>query len=131
MSTRDIHNSISVQQAMASNTIATDTTTGGLTIDVQGGIGVEFVISTSGYVDGTFVMVLESGDASDMSDAAVVPNDDILGTLTAVGADGVASYGVKKIGKRYLRLSVASTGTTSGATLSAVALTTDEMKKIF
>ena len=60
-----------------------------------------------------------------MSDAADVPTDLVLGVLTGfVAADDDAAFRVGSIGKKqFQRLSIVSTGTTTGGTkFSSVAI---------
>ena len=61
-------------------------------------------------------MLLEEGDDSGLSDAAVVSVDETLGALTGVVATEEQS--TKRVGsigkKRYQRISIVSTGVTTG-----------------
>lgn len=115
-----------LQPRVALNTaaIATSTTTNGVIIDTQDFNALTFVLNVGARTDGTFTPNLQHGDASDLSDAATVPADDIVGTY-AGGAINTAQT-VKKLGyvgnKRYVRLQVVSTSVTSGATVGATAV---------
>ena len=121
----DIHNNMATELAFDTATIATDTTTAGNIIDTRNYDGLEFVIQTVAWTDGAYDVLIEDGDAANLSDAAAVADVHLLGTeAIALGAaDLVAEIGYKMV-KRYVRLSIVSTGTTSGADLNAVAVKT-------
>ena len=101
--------------------ITTDTTTVGAIFDTRNyDMGIYFALGVTTYTDGTYTLKIEDGDDSGLSDAAdVATNQLVYGTLpalSAVVADG-AMYpreGVHST-KRYVRASVVSTATTSGA----------------
>ena len=114
----DLHSKIKTLIALAVGNITTDTTTVGAIIDTQGFESLEFSIQSGTITDGTYTLVLEEGDDSGLSDAAVVPAANILGVLTGfVLTDDDATKRVGSIGKkRYQRLSILSAGTTTGGT---------------
>jgi len=124
---RDIHNNIAVEVALSPQTIATNTTTVGAIIDAAAQGGIEFVIASGTLVDGAYAVLIESGNESNLSDAAAVDDKFLLGTEAdasfALADDDLAKkIGVKAHNKRYVRLSIVSTATTSGGELSAVAV---------
>jgi len=121
---RDIHNNIAVENALVSATIGSNTTTTGLTIDRQGNDGLEFIVQSGTVTDGNYVLSAESGDASDLNDAVAVDAKYILGSgsFAATDDDSVKSIGVANDGKRYARVSIVSTGVTTGGPFSAVAV---------
>lgn len=125
MSEYDLHSNVKQEVALDSQDITTDTTTVGNIIDTAGFESIEFIIQSGVITDGVYALVLEQGDDSGLSDAAVVPTDEVLGVLTGfVAADDNAAKRVGSIGKkRYQRLSITSTSTTTGATkMSSVAI---------
>ena len=125
MAEYDLHSNVKQEVALNSQDITTDTTTVGNIIDTQGFESLEYVIQSGVITDGAYALVLEQGDDSGLSDAAVVPTDEVLGVLTGfVAADDNAAKRVGSIGKkRFQRLSIASTSTSTGATkFSSVAV---------
>lgn len=121
----DLHSNVKQVVALDSQDITTDTTTVGNIIDTVGFESLEYVIQSGTITDGTYTLILEEGDDSGLSDAAVVPAAEVLGVLTGfVAADDDAAKRVGSIGKkRYQRLSILSATTTTGATkMSSVAV---------
>lgn len=112
----DGHNNIDDLVALDSAAISTDTTTVGNIIDSVGFESLEFLVHAKTITDGAYALLLEEGDASNLSDAAAVPAEETLGALTGfVAADDDTVKRVGSIGKkRYQRLSIVSTGTTTG-----------------
>ena len=108
--------------------ISTDTTTAGAIFDTRDyDMGVYFGLCATAYTDGTYTLKIEDGDNVALSDAAVVATTQLVyGTLpvvSAITADGEAFYteGVHST-KRYVRASVVSTSTTTGAQVLVVCL---------
>ena len=122
MATRDGFSDKRVEAALASTAIGSDTTTVGNIIDTADyDMGVAFFVDVSAYTDGTYTLLFEDGDDSGLSDAATVPDEKIIGqavSLTAATAGAFAGNGLFST-RRYVRLSVVSTGVSTGATLSA------------
>lgn len=120
----DLHNNVNDVHALNHQTISTNTTTVGDIIDTAGYESIEFLIQSATITDGVYTVKLEDGDDSGLSDAADVSSELVLGSLPAhVAADDNV---VKRVGciskKRYVRLSLVSTGTTTGGALGAVAV---------
>jgi len=117
---RDFHNRISAVNAFSAATIATNTNTDGVTVDLQGFDSCEIIARTGAWTDGSYALQVLESDASG-SGFAAAPASSVLGPSAAIGAANT----VARIGyvgtKRYVRLRIVSTGTTSGASLSAVA----------
>ena len=118
--------------------ISSDTTTNGTIIDsaaVEGGLS--FYIASTAYTDGTYKLLLQEGEASNLSDAATVPDEklilvtglDAVNTgVTAVTADGAKYFKVGVFSNlRYVRANIVSTVTTSGATINVIALVSPEI----
>lgn len=123
---RDMHNNISPAVALNVAIISSNTTTNGAIIDVQGFDSLEFIIKSGTIADGTYTPLIEEGDDSGLSDAAAVADGELLGTEAEAAFAATDDQTVKHIGyrgsKRYVRLSIVSAGTTSGGTLSALAV---------
>lgn len=121
-----------IKTALAVNvaTISSNTTTAGNIIDTQGYNTGSFIIFSGTITDGTYTPLIEEGDDSGLSDAAAVSDTYLLpsGTGQEAGIAFVAANDnvVKKIGyitqKRYVRLSLVSTGVTTGGTLGALSI---------
>ncbi len=123
---KDGHNNIDDRVALDPAAITTDTTTVGNIIDTQGYESLEYLAYTKILTDGDYAFKLEEGDDSGLSDAADVPSDEVLGALTGF-VDDTDDDAVKRVGsigkKRYQRLSIVSTSTTTGVDiLGAVAI---------
>jgi hypothetical protein len=123
---RDFHNNISPAVALNATAISSNTTTAGAIIDTQAFEALEFIIQSATITDGTYTPLVEYGDQSNLSDAAAVPDAELISTEAAAAFVATDDNKVKRIGyigaKRYVRLSLVSTGVTSGGTLSAVAV---------
>lgn len=121
----DLHNNVDDRVALDAQAITTNTTTVGNIIDTKGFNSIVFAILSKVITDGAYALKVEDGEDSGLSDAADVPAADVLGALTGfVAADDNV---VKRIGvvskKRYVRLSIVSTGVTAGVDImSAVAI---------
>ncbi len=122
---RDLHNCVDDKIALDLNAITTNTTTVGNIIDTAGFESIEFVAVSKAITDGAYAFRIEDGDASNLSDAADVDVSLLLGALT--GFIATDDNTTKRVGciskKRYVRLSIVSTGTTVGTSmLGAVAV---------
>lgn len=115
----DLHNNVNGAVALASAIINSNTTTVGEIIDTAGFDSLEFIIQSGTITDGAYAFLLEEGDAANLSDAAAVSADETLGDLVGfVAADDDTVKRVGSIGKkRYQRLSIVSTGVTTGVSL--------------
>lgn len=123
---KDLHNNIKTEVAFDIAAISSDTTTTGNIIDLQGYDSAEFVLVSGTLTDGTYTPLLEEGDAANLSDASAVADAELLGTESAAAFTASEDNAVKKLGyignKRYVRLSIVSASTSSGGTMSAVAV---------
>jgi len=121
----DLHSNVKQEVALDAQDITTDTTTVGNIIDTRGFESLEYFIQSGTITDGAYALKLEQGDDSALADAADVPTAEVLGVLTGfVAADDDAAKRVGSIGKkRYQRLSIVSTSTSTGGTkFSSVAV---------
>ena len=124
MPSKDHLNSVKIASARHAAAITTNTTTNGLTIDTQGHESLTFAVQSAAYTDGSYAVQLFAGDAANMSDEVVITTQvlGLLGTAPTLAAANLVSK-VGYVGsKRYARLKIVSTGVTSGATVSAVAV---------
>jgi hypothetical protein len=115
--------------------VSTDTTTNTTIIDTADyDLGLSFFLSAPAYTDGTYKLVFQEGEESDLSDAVTVSSDKIVPIyvsskdavntgITAITADGnfLVKAGLHST-KRYVRAQIVSTGTDTGATLNLVAV---------
>ena len=126
MGQRDIHNSMEQKVALDVQSISSDTTTAGNILDLQGFEGIEFLITAGSITDGAYAVLIEEGDDSGLSDAAAVADSDLLGTELLAAFTATDDNKVSKIGyigqKQFVRLSLVSTGTTTGGTFGALAV---------
>jgi len=124
MSLQDLHRDCRGRVGKTLSTIATNTATTGSIIDLQGFEACEWFVQSGTVTDGTYVLSIQEGNDSGLSDAAAPAADYVLGAGTSFGAadDSV----VKRIGyignKRYARVVITSTGVTTGGAFSAVAV---------
>jgi hypothetical protein len=120
---RDLANNIKNLNAFTPATISTDATTQGIIIDRDGFESLTFAFRASSYTDGDYLPLVEDGDEANLSDAVAVDDDFLIGTEAGatLSANGESKIGYNG-GKRYIRISFVSSGTTTGATLDAVAI---------
>lgn len=97
--------------------VTTDTTTVGAIIDLQGFARALFVLLNKALTDGDYEFQLFHGDVANMSDEAQVATTDLNGTLPDWDADTdddqveTVEYIARK---RYVRIKIVSTSTSSG-----------------
>lgn len=124
--TKDLFNNVAIKNALNTQAIATDTTTAGAIIDTAGFESLTFAVQSGTLTDGSYTVLLQEGDNSDLSDAEAVADADLLGTEAGASFALADDNKVTKIGysgtKRYVRLSIVSAATTTGGTLGAVAI---------
>lgn len=108
---RDIHDNINpVKPGIGYATDNTAIVSG--IVDTQGFDALEFLIATGTIadVDATATVLVEHGDAANLSDAAAVADIDLLGTEAEAGFTFALDLGCRKIGykgsKRYVRCTV-------------------------
>lgn len=121
---RDITSELAHDNALDLAAIVASTTTVGEIIDTQGFEGLDFGVRSGTITDGAYTTIIEDGDAANLSDAANVSSDLIIGTLPAFAAseDNVTKHFGSVSKKRYQRISIVSTGTTAGGLFSATAI---------
>jgi len=125
---KDLHNNIHVKRAIAPVSVADTTAQVSQIIDRQGYGALEFLIAIGSVADAdaTFTVLVEDGDAANLSDAAAVADEDLLGTEVLAGFQFDDDNEPRKIGyigiKRYVRLTITPVANASAALLSAVAV---------
>jgi hypothetical protein len=130
---RDLHNNIDVKRAISPVSVGDNTAQVGQIIDRQGFQSLEYVIAAGSLADAdaTFTVLLEEGDAANLSDAAAVADADLLGTealasFTYADDDKVFKLGYKG-NKRYTRLTITPASNASAGLIAAVAILGDPM----
>lgn len=125
---RDLHNNIAPKRVISPVSVSDNTAQVGQIIDRQGFNSLEYIIATGSLADAdaTFTVLLEEGDAANLSDAVAVADKDLLGTeavasFTFADDDKVFKLGYKG-NKRYTRLTITPANNASAAVLSAVAV---------
>ena len=125
---KDLMNSIHLLRALAPVSVGDNTAQVSQIIDRQGFESLTFGLALGSLADAdaTFVVLVEHGDASNLSDAAAVPDEQLLGTEILAGFQFDDDNETRKIGyvggKRYVRLTVTPANNTGAALLSAVAI---------
>lgn len=125
---RDMHNNIHIKRVLSPVSVSDNTAQVGQIIDRQGFESLEYVIATGSIADAdaTFAVLLEEGDAANLSDAAAVADADLLGTEALAGFIFSDDDLVRKLGyrgnKRYTRLTVTPSGNASAALLTVIAI---------
>lgn len=118
---RDLHNNIHPLAGIVPVAARTDDTAIVSTIvDTQGYNSCEFVIitGTNTDADATFTVLVQDGYASNLSDAAAVSDDELLGTEALASFAFGDDNETRKIGyvggKRYVRVTVTPSGNGAG-----------------
>lgn len=129
---RDLHNNMKQVLAVAPVALGATGAVTGRVIDTKGYTGVEFLVEYGAITTtGTVVTpVLYAADAT--GDLASVANSDLIGTEALAGlaagarASGTGQLVTKRLGykgnKRYVRLNLNGTGTTSVGIVAASAI---------
>lgn len=117
---KDLHNNVTQKIALNAAAITTSTTTVGAIIDLQGYDACEFLVQLGVRTDGTYTVLLEEGNDSGLSDAAVVAAANRLGSLPVLNASNTTGRVGYLVGAfRYVRLSLVSATVTSGVAAAA------------
>lgn len=131
MATKEITTTLRNELALDVQAITSNTTTAGNIINAADfDHGVNFTAFSGVHTDGTYDILIEHGDAANLSDAAAVPDEQLTGqdptssTAPEAQAQIDAADEIKKIGyvgaKAFVRLSFVSTSVTTGATLGSI-----------
>lgn len=111
----DLHSEVKAVVALDTEVAAGASSVGNI-IDTLGFESAEFVIQSGVITAGDFTVLLEDGDNSGLSDAAVIPDVDRLGALPtfAVTADNKVAKVGSRSKKRYQRLTLIGANTPAG-----------------
>ena len=124
----DLVNSVHPVRAISPVSVADNTAQVSQIVDLQSHASLTFVILTGSIADAdaTFTVLVEHGDQANLSDAAAVPDAELLGTEALAGFTSSDDDKTRKIGyvgsKRYVRLTVTPASNGSAALIAAVAL---------
>jgi len=125
---RENASELKFMNALDIQTISTDTTTDGDVIDTQGYDSLTFVFQTGTVTDGDYLPLIEESDVVTFGgEESAVADADLTVTEAAAGftADTDDNQ-ISKIGytgaKRFVRLAIVSTNTSSGAVVGAIAV---------
>lgn len=122
----DIHNSIKVSRAIAPVSVADNTAQVSQILDTANFNMTELIIALGSIADAdvTFTVLMEEGDAANLSDAATVATADLLGTIAQANFQFDSDNLTRKIGyigsKRYIRATITPANNSSAALLAAV-----------
>lgn len=126
---QDLHNNISVLSAIdPANAGSGDTPIVSAIIDTQNCRGVEWIIMSGSLADAnaTFTVLLEEGDAANLSDNTGIDDANLLGTESGASFQYDDDNKIIKIGafgtKRYQRLTITPSGNTGDVYHAAAAL---------
>jgi len=125
---KDLHNHINVKRVISPISVADNTAQVGQIVDNQGFKSLEYIIATGSLADAdaTFTVLLEDGDASNLSDAVAVADAYLLGTealASFIFSDYDKVFKLGYIGsKRYTRLTITPSANASAAVVCAVAV---------
>lgn len=131
---RDLTNNTLVKRVISPASVADNTPSVGQIIDRLGYESLTYLIATGSIVDAdaTFAVLLEEGNAANLSDAAAVADGDMISQTAGAAPEAAAGFQfdddneVRKLGyigsKRYTRLTITPSANASAALLSAVAV---------
>jgi hypothetical protein len=124
----DLFHNVTVARALSPVSVSDNTAQVGQIIDRQGYGSLTFAVGLGSLADAdaTFAVLVEHGDAANLSDAAAVDDVDLLGTEALAGFTFADDNATRKIGyggaKRYVRLTITPAANASAALFGAVAL---------
>lgn len=117
MASVDFKNSCVITNALNIQTIATNTTAAGTSIDLAAYEAATFNFKLGVRTDGSYLPVITESD--DNSTFTAVDSSFLIGTPTALAVSH-ASQRIGYVGKkRYVKASITSTSVTSGSTATA------------
>ena len=125
---KDLHNAIDIRRSNDPTRISDNTANVGQIIDRADFESLEYAIAigTIADADATFVVLIDDGDNSALTDAAAVADGFLLGTESGAAFDFADDNQVRKIGyrgsKRFVRLTITPSANSGDADISAVAI---------
>ena len=120
----DLVNLIDVRRVISPVSVADNTAQVGQIIDHQGAESVTYVINVGSVADAdaTYTVLLEEGDAANLSDAAAVADADLIGTEALASFQFDSDNKMFKLGykgaKRYSRMTITPAANSSAALFS-------------
>ena len=125
---KDLTNYVTPKRVISPVSEAGTTALVGQIIDKKGFESLTYVIATGSIADAdaTFTVLLEEGDASNLSDAAAVADADLIGTEVLAAFQYDDDNECRKLGykgsKRYTRMTITPVNNASAALVSVVAI---------
>lgn len=124
MSSFDLKNNVNALNALNIQAISTSNTVSGVSVDTKGYESATFAIQSGTLTDGTYTPeILESDNNSTFT---AVADDFLIGTEANAVFVATDDNKVKTIGyagkKRYVKITITSSGITSGGTLGATVI---------
>jgi len=130
---KDIHNTMFQETIMVNENIISDTVTLSTIIDTVKFYGHEFLITGNEILDGEYVISIQEGNEVDdeatptvITDGATADSEDILATLSNLTLTVAETGLTTRLGyigvKRWLRVEITSTLTSSGGTFNVLSV---------
>lgn len=116
--------------------ISTNTTVDGASLDTSDfDGGITFVYLTTAYTDGTYTPIIEESATGDFSgEETAVADGNLVGTeagavISADNAELDVLFSIGIVGtKKFVRSTIVSTGTSTGATISTIVIAEPEIR---
>jgi hypothetical protein len=130
----ELHNNVKFSRAISPVSVADTTPLVSQILDTANFGANELAIATGSIADAdaTFTVLIEEGDAANLSDASAVADADLLGTETQAGFQFDDHNETRKIGyigaKRYLRANINPVSNASAALITAMWVQADPRK---
>ena len=121
----DLYNAVSVVRALSPVSVSDNTAQVSQILDRRGfnAVMLGILLGSIADADVTFTVLLEHGDAANLSDAVAVPDEDLIGTEALAGFQFDDDNETRKLGykgvKRYLRATITPANNASAALLAA------------
>lgn len=128
MSKRDLKNSIATSVAIEPQALSGNTDLTGEIIDTKGYSSLTFVLQTDAIAASTLdaQLLIQEGDAANLSDAAAAADADLIGTEAATAIANSDDKVTKRIGykgnKRYVRCDLTVTSNNGTDVVGAIAV---------
>lgn len=124
MAVKDIRSNLKQSVALTA-IIATNTTTNGAVIDTADfELGLMYALDITAFTDGTYTLLLEEDDLLAFSSPSTISGDQLIGTLPVASAATTQGSDLGTVGvisnKQFVRASIVSAGTSTGATANVI-----------